>query len=148
MSVFAHKADKSKFNLGNESDLTGIGDGTPFNGIKFLNDKRSWSKITVSLTFSTSEQSYQNDLLKGANEILVTASVTGAAAIRCNLLLTNASGYGANQVIYAPSYGMNGTHYSVRIMNFDSNAGSFKYVYEELKSTGSPTPVMVEILYR
>ena len=39
MSVFAHKTDKSKFNLGNESDLTGIGDGTPFNAIKKVNEK-------------------------------------------------------------------------------------------------------------
>lgn len=37
MSVFAHKADKSKFNLGNESDLSGIGDGTAFNAIEYLN---------------------------------------------------------------------------------------------------------------
>lgn len=34
MAVFAHKNDKSKFDLGNEADLTGIGDGTPFGAIK------------------------------------------------------------------------------------------------------------------
>lgn len=38
MSVYAHKDDKGKFNLGNESDLTGIGDGTPFGAIKELNN--------------------------------------------------------------------------------------------------------------
>ena len=34
MNAFAHKDDKSKINLGDESDLTGIGDGTAFGAIK------------------------------------------------------------------------------------------------------------------
>lgn len=34
--VFAHKSDKSKFNLGDESDLEGIGDGTAFGAIKYV----------------------------------------------------------------------------------------------------------------
>lgn len=41
MSVFAHKNDKSKFDLGNEADLTGIGDGTPFGAIKEINSDLS-----------------------------------------------------------------------------------------------------------
>ena len=36
MNAFAHKDDKSKINLGNESDLTGIGDGTAFGAIKAI----------------------------------------------------------------------------------------------------------------
>ncbi len=37
MNAFAHKDDKGKINLGNESDLTGIGDGTAFGAIKAIN---------------------------------------------------------------------------------------------------------------
>lgn len=38
MNAFAHKDDKGKINLGNESDLTGIGDGTAFGAIKAINN--------------------------------------------------------------------------------------------------------------
>lgn len=52
MSVFAHKNDKSKFNLGNESDLTGIGDGTAFGAIKAimsdLSDKQDKATALIS----------------------------------------------------------------------------------------------------
>ena len=51
MSVFAHKADKSKFNLGNESDLSGIGDGTTFNAIKTLNQTKQTNLSTPIKTF-------------------------------------------------------------------------------------------------
>ena len=47
MSVFAHKADKGKFNLGNEADLEGIGDGTPFGAIKEINTQLAQLDMTL-----------------------------------------------------------------------------------------------------
>ncbi len=54
MSVFAHKSDKGKFDLGNEADLTGIGDETAFGAIKEINtDLTGKASINDSSTTST-----------------------------------------------------------------------------------------------
>ena len=55
MSVFAHKNDKSKFNLGNESDLTGIGDGTPFNAIKAVSEGRILGSVNPTSTMTRAQ---------------------------------------------------------------------------------------------
>lgn len=61
MSAFAHKDDKGKINLGNESDLTGIGDGTAFGAIKAINVSLSdiINPTSVSIT-SDGSTSYKN----------------------------------------------------------------------------------------
>lgn len=53
MNAFAHKDDKGKINLGNESDLTGIGDGTAFGAIKAINNDLAKFAISSDTIFTT-----------------------------------------------------------------------------------------------
>lgn len=77
MSVFAHKTDKSKFTLGNESDLSGIGDGTAFGAIKTLNENGKSYTGTFSQSYITAAAQTQTQvgtitLNKGTYLLLAT----------------------------------------------------------------------------
>ena len=81
MNAFAHKDDKSNINLGNESDLTGIGDGTAFGAIKAINNdltdlKNKGLKTPLSGTISITTGEVTVDVsslgLSSADDYLVT----------------------------------------------------------------------------
>lgn len=65
MSVFAHKTDKGKFILGNETDLNGIADGTAFNSIKALAGMIAGIEngATASKTYNAGEYIMRNGSL-------------------------------------------------------------------------------------
>ena len=116
MNAFAHKDDKSKINLGNESDLTGIGDGTAFGAIKeintsltdkignikiipILNQNISWSAYQVSQTLDLSSYGVTVTNFIGG----IVANLTGSGGSyyiskfndSLNLVQTNANNTGA-----------------------------------------------------
>lgn len=109
MSVFAHKADKSKFNLGNESDLTGIGDGTPFNAIKTLKDMLTWKSLGT-VTGST-----KLTLPSSFNELWVSVAPIANSATRFTLFIAKVN-LDSTEHRYRTGYATNGDQSGLSVM--------------------------------
>ena len=87
MAVFAHKNDKSKFNLGNESDLSGIGDGTTFNAIKTINGLLGNKQNSTDNSLNTSSKTVVgaiNELKSGVDNRYTKAQVDSALGSKQN----------------------------------------------------------------
>lgn len=61
MSAYAHEDDKSKVLLGETSDLSGIGDGTAFNGIKTLYSQLRANGKSFQFGYSSGNYGYYID---------------------------------------------------------------------------------------
>lgn len=77
MSVFAHKTDKGKFILGNETDLNGIADGTAFNSIKALAGMIAGIEngATASKTYNAGEYILRNGSLYRVTTTIASGTV-------------------------------------------------------------------------
>ena len=74
MSIFSFKSDKGKYNLGNETDLNGIADGTAFNSIKALAGMIAEIEngATASRTYNKGEYILRNGRLYQVTSTIAT----------------------------------------------------------------------------
>jgi hypothetical protein len=61
MSVYAHRDDKSKHKLGDESELNGIGNGTAFSGIRTLYSQLRANNKNFQFAYSGGKYGYTVD---------------------------------------------------------------------------------------
>ena len=58
MSIFAHKDDKGKYNLGNEADITATGASSPFAAIKSLFTRLKANNKDFTFAYDSTSQKY------------------------------------------------------------------------------------------
>ena len=114
-----------------------------------INSDLSWKSIDLrnaGVVFSTTGQTYQNDLLKGAREIMIVPLVAGILGIRQRLILTP-----HDLTACAFNYTENGGATwatGIAISNFNNIAGSFEYSVGGSSSNIINSIQIYQILYR
>jgi len=88
MSIFSFKSDKGKYNLGNETDLNGIADGTAFNSIKALAGMIAGieNAATASRTYNAGEY-----ILRNGGLYRVTTTIASGTVIRVGVNIEEAT---------------------------------------------------------
>ncbi len=116
--------------------------------LESVNDALNWKSIVLSHdennpVFSTTEQTYQNDLLKGAREVVVIPLTGGVPQTRGRILITPLDITESNYTFTEPQ---NGNYAHLQCSNLNSEAGSFKYKTSSTNWGGSIN--IWQILYR